>query len=250
MRGACNRVFSLATMYMYFFCFCFFCFPIYSLLWRAICERLNYTILCPVPSLSPDMCFLWQLLGGCPKGPWSTGGTEISGIESVIMVWWSRGMSFSYLPALLFLPSSTISGRSPKVLWKQPVSAMYLKSTHSVFSDVNSFATSMFLPPVLFHRVCLAAWWAGQCSMKWCIVSSLCRHAGQIGEFVLPMQWRCLARGVCPILSWDRMLASFLGSSVTKLMYLLEGVVGSVSFILLKCLDFCQFFCMRCLSFS
>jgi len=74
-------------------------------------------------------------------------------------------------------------------------------------------------------------------------------HGGQISEFVFLIWCRYLANGVCPVLSWDSMLASFLGSVVTRLMYLLEGVVGSVFFILSYHSDFCHPFCARCLSF-
>jgi hypothetical protein len=67
--------------------------------------------------------------------------------------------------------------------------------------------------------------------MKCCTVSSPSWHAGQVGESAFPMRCKCLARGVCPVLSCDSMLASFLSRVVMRLMYLFDGAVGSVLFI-------------------
>ena len=77
---------------------------------------------------------------------------------------------------------------------------------------VKSLARTIARPPVRCRRVCLAAWCAGQCSMRCCTVSGSCRHAGQVGESAFFMRCRCLARGACPVRSWVRILVSFLGN--------------------------------------
>ena len=46
----------------------------------------------------------------------------------------------------------------------------------------------MSLLPVLLCSACLAAWCAGQCNMKCCTVSSLCWHAGQMGESIVAVR--------------------------------------------------------------
>ena len=126
---------------------------------------------------------------------------------------------FSYLlspcsPSLCWVFFSV--GISPKVLWKCPVLATYLNSVHNVLGEVSSFVMSMFLPPVLLHSICLALWWAGQWSRKCCTDSSPCRHAGQIGELLIPMQCRCLASRACPVHSCDKILPSFLGRPIMR----------------------------------
>ena len=79
--------------------------------------------------------------------------------------------------------------------------------------------------------------------MRCCTVSSSCWHAGHVGESAFPIWCRCLASGACPVLSCDSMLASFLGSGVTRSMYLVDGDFGSVFFIRLKCGEACHTFC-------
>jgi hypothetical protein len=108
---------------------------------------------------------------------------------------------------------------------------------------VRSFVMSMFLPPVLLCKICLASQCAMQCNIKCCNVSSPCWHSGQIGESTFPMQYKCLARGVWPVLNCESMLTSFRGRFIINLRYLLEGVIGSVFFILVYCGDFCHSFC-------
>jgi hypothetical protein len=55
---------------------------------------------------------------------------------------------------------------------------------------------------------------------------------------------------VCPILSCNSILASFLGSGVTRLAYLFDGTMRSVFFILLYCYAACHSFCVHFFSFS
>jgi len=64
------------------------------------------------------------------------------------------------------------------------------------------------------------------------------------------MRCKCLANGACPILNCESMLAIFHGRSVIRLMYLHDGVVGSVFFIQLYHGDFCHAFCVLHFSFS
>jgi hypothetical protein len=127
---------------------------------------------------------------------------------------------------------------------------MYRNSTGSVLAVVNNFVMLMSLPPVLLRKICLAAWCAGQCSMKCCTVSSFCWQAGQIGESSFPMRCKCLASGVWPVRSCDSILAIFLGRFVMRWMYLFDGAVGSVFFIFMNRGDFCHAFCALRLSFS
>jgi hypothetical protein len=121
---------------------------------------------------------------------------------------------------LLFPCSSSNSSSSPKALCHLPVSAMYLNNALSVFGVVSSFVMLMSRPPVLFHNVCLAALCAGQCNIKCCTVSSVCWQSGHTGESIFPIPTKCLANGVCPVLSCDNMLASFLGNGIMSLRYL------------------------------
>lgn len=185
-----------------------------------------------------------------PEGPRSAVGAGLSGAESGSKVWCGVSGSYSYLLARSFLPSSLISGSSPNVSCSLLVYAKNRNSACSDFGDVRIFVMSMFLPPMLFRSVCLAPWCAGQCSRRCCTISSLCWHAGQVGESIFPRRNRCLAKGACPVLSCARMLASFLGSFVTRSMYLWEGVVGSVFITLLHRFESLQPFCARRSGFS
>ena len=73
-------------------------------------------------------------------------------------------------------------------------------------------------PPVSYRSVCLARWCAGQCKMKWCMVSVLCSQDGQVGDKDFPMRNRYLASGMWPIFSCVIKLADFLGSLEIVLM--------------------------------
>ena len=146
-------------------------------------------------------------------------------------------------PCSLPLCSSSSVGRSPNMLCHLPVSATYMNSACKVFGVVRSFVMFMSLPLMLLCRTCLAAWWAVQCSMKCCTISSLYLHAGQVGELIFPIWCKCLASGACPILSCDKMLANFLGSGVMRLRYLFDGVIRSVCFILSYCQDAAHALC-------
>ena len=126
---------------------------------------------------------------------------------------------------------------------------MNLSMCFSVFGVVSSFFMSMFLPPVLFCRACLASQCAGQCNKRCCTVSGLCKHAVQIGESPFLIQWRFLANGAWPVLNCVRVLASHLGKLAISLMYAFDGVVGSMSFILLNHSDFSHVHCAFCWSF-
>jgi hypothetical protein len=107
----------------------------------------------------------------------------------------------------------------------------------------------MSLPPVLLHKICLAAWCGGQCSMRCSTVSLCCRHAGHIGESAFLIQCRCLATGACPILNCIKMLAAFLGRAAIRVRYLFDMAVGSVFFICSCHSDFRYIFCAHHLSF-
>jgi hypothetical protein len=92
-------------------------------------------------------------------GPRSSVGAGIGGAESVSIVRVFRALAAYLLPRpLLSSPSSLISGSVPNVLFKRPVSATYLNNARNDFGDVRILVTSMFLPPMLLRRVCLAAW--------------------------------------------------------------------------------------------
>ena len=77
---------------------------------------------------------------------------------------------------------------------------------------VKSLAKLIAHPPVWCRRICLAAWCAGQCSIRCCTVSGSCKHTGQVGESTFFMRCKCLARGACPVCNWVRIIVSFLGS--------------------------------------
>ncbi|KAF8230250.1 hypothetical protein L208DRAFT_1476855 [Tricholoma matsutake] len=90
-------------------------------------------------------------------------------------------------PSHPLLLSSCNLSMSPKVLWNWPIMAMKRNSAHKVFGIISNFVMLISLPLVLLHKICLAAWCAGQCSMRCSMVLSCCRHAGHIGESAFPM---------------------------------------------------------------
>ena len=187
--------------------------------------------------------FFVNCLEGPTGGPRSTNGAELNGGEPVSKIkCWRCVFQLRILSPLSRCSSSSV-GKSPKVLWNRPVAATYLKSAGNVLGVMRSFVMSMFLPPVLLCKICLASRCAVQCNIKCCNVSSPCWHSGQIGESTFPMRYKCLARGVWPVLNCESMLASFHGRFIINLRYLLEGVVGSVFFILVYRGDFCHSFC-------
>jgi hypothetical protein len=184
---------------------------------------------------------------GETSGPRSTQGAGISGAWTVNIVMCVRLVDSPSHPLLL---SSCNVGMSPKVLWNRLVAAMKRNSACRVFDIVSSFVMLMSLPPVLLRKICLAAWCAGQCSMRCSTVSSCCRHAGHIGESAFPIRCKCLASGACPVLNCVKMLAAFLGRAAIRVRYLFDMAVGSVFFIHSCRGDFHHIFCARRLSFS
>jgi len=108
----------------------------------------------------------------------------------------------------------------------------------------------MFLPPILLRSTCLAFWCAGQCNIRCWMVSGSWRQAGQIGESTIWIQFRCLARGAWPVLNCDSILALRLGRLAMSLIYVFEGDVGSVFFILSYRGDCCHNFCVLRFNFS
>ena len=124
------------------------------------------------------------------------------------IVWCGCCVFLCYLLFLLVFSLSSV-GKSLNVVWNQLVVAMYQKSAGSVLGIIVSFVMLIFLLPMPLHRACLAFWCAVQCSIKCYTVSSPCWHAGQIGKSTFPMWCKCLARGTCPVLSCDSVLASF-----------------------------------------
>jgi len=88
----------------------------------------------------------------------------------------------------------------------------------------------MAAPLMLFRSTCLAAWCALQCRSRCSTVSLFCWHAGHVGESAFPMQYKCLASGVCPVRSCVRILVCFLGMFVISLRYLSDTAMGSVLF--------------------
>jgi len=135
-------------------------------------------------------------------------GVIISGLWAMCKV---SSLSLHHLHSLSVSSILGNVGISPKVLWKWLVAAMKWKSTCSIFGVVGNFLISMATPLMLFWSICLLGWCALQCRKRCSTVSLFCWHTGHVGESNFPMQYtcRCLASGVCPVLSCVRMLACF-----------------------------------------
>ena len=190
-----------------------------------ICQIISVyrvILLCP----SPVVVFSPSAVSTCKVVLVAPVGMIISGSLTVYKV------SSLSLPLCSFSLSSVLGsfGMSPKVLWKWLVAAMNWKSTCSVFCVVKSFLRLIAALLSLFQSTCLAGWCAVQCKSRCSTVSSFCWNAGHVGELVFLMQCRCLASGTCPIFSYVRMLACFLGRFVMSLRYLSGAAVGSVFF--------------------
>ena len=55
------------------------------------------------------------------------------------------------------------------------------------------------------------------------------QHLGQAGVSAFSKRKRCFASGACPVLSWKRMAACFLGSLVMSFRYEADGRAGSMA---------------------